>query len=166
MSRLHMLLVTLALLGLVSSRGPVSALAQASTTTVVFRNPVSEVASLVCVSEPVLLTGEIQTVFHSTQDPRGGETVVQASTSAALQGVGLVTGQVYQIPGTPYGNLAIRYSGPFPRTETYGGGTTLIVGRGQPNPGPIFQIFILHHVTYDANGVPIRVVDEFREQCL
>jgi hypothetical protein len=78
-------------------------------------------------------------------------TFVEASTYKAFQGTGQVTGQEYRIVGSPFGNTIVRSSGPFPVTQTYVT-TANVIGQGQPDPGPAFQIHIREHFTVNADG--------------
>ena len=144
----------------IATAGPSLAAAE----TVVVRTPVSEIASLVCVDEPVLLSGEFQTTFHITENAAGHVTFVEVSTYKALEGAGQVTGQTYRVVGSPFGNTIINSNGPFP-LETTRATTANIVGQGQPNPGLVFHIHILEHFTVNANGEVTAEVVEFREEC-
>jgi hypothetical protein len=137
----------------------------AATETVVTRTPVSEVASLVCVSEPVLLTGVIQTTFHATQDAGGGVTFTQTSAYVDVVGIGQMTGQNYRVVGQPFGNLVFLSGETFPITEARVT-TALIIGQGPANPGPAFSIQILEKFTINANGTVTAEVVQIRQECL
>jgi hypothetical protein len=137
--------------------------AAATTETVVTRTPVEEVVSLVCVDEPVLVSGYTQTTTHLTTDGNGGTVFVQASTFAALRGTGQVSGQTYQSVGQPFGAV-LRSGGPFPVVETRAT-TANIIRVGQPDPGLAFRVHILEHVTVDANGTVTAEVVDFRAEC-
>ena len=91
-------------------------------------------------------------------------TFVEASTYKGLQGTGQVTGQEYRIVGSPFGNTILHSGEPFPVTQTHVT-TANVIGQGQPNPGPEFQIHIVEHFTVNANGDVTAEVVEFREQC-
>jgi hypothetical protein len=149
-----------------SGAWPAAAWGRATTETLVFRTPVSEtVEGLACVDEPVFLTGEIQTVAHTRQDTAGGTHVVEITTNVNLQGAGQVTGQVYRVVGSPFGNTSQHFTDPFPSTQTRVT-TANVIRQGQPDPGLTFQIHILEHVTVNKDGEPTAVVTEFRERCV
>jgi hypothetical protein len=142
------------------------ALADATTQTTVIRTPVSDTVSLICLDEPVLVTGYLRTTFHITQDASGGLTTVQTSTAQDLHGTGLTTGQQYRIVGPPFNNTISHSSGGSDVTTFTNEVVANVIGQGQPGPGPVARVRITEHVTVNANGDVTAEVSQFSQECL
>jgi hypothetical protein len=94
---LRRLIIGMMTVVLLSLTGAGVATAQAETQTVVTRTTVDEEGQFVCTGEgsSQQLTGQIQTVFHVTEDGAGGFTIVSNSNYVNFTGVDLETGQRY-----------------------------------------------------------------------
>jgi hypothetical protein len=141
------------------------AFGDATTQTTVVRTPVSEIVTgLICVDDPVFLTGYLQTTFHITDNATGGLTIVQTSSAQDVHGTGLTTGQEYRTVGPPYNNtISYSSSGSSVATSTNEAEGS-IIGQGQPDPGPVFRIRITEHTTVNANGDVTAQISQYSEE--
>jgi hypothetical protein len=153
-----------AIASIVGASGVASAAATPQTT--VIRTPVSDTVSLICVDEPVFVTGYLQTTVHITQNASGGFTVVQTSSAQDFHGTGQTTGQEYRIVGPPFNNTISHSTSGSPATTFTNEVEASIIGQGQPNPGPVFHIRITEHVTVNANGDVTAEVSQFSSVCV
>jgi hypothetical protein len=140
---------------LLSLTGAGVASAQAETQTVVTRTTtVDEKGQFVCTAEgsSQQLTGQIQTVFHVTEDGAGGFTIVSNSNYVNFTGVDEVTGQKYRATGSAFGNQITHLRGEdLPETTTYVTPAHLI-GQGPPDPGLTFEFLFLTRFTVFPTG--------------
>jgi hypothetical protein len=157
---------------LLSLTGAGLASAQAEIQTVVTRTTVDEEGQFVCTAEGSRqqLTGQIQTVFHVTEDGAGRFTIVSNSNYVNFTGVDLVTGQQYRATGSAFGNQITHLEGEnLPATTTYVTPAHLI-GQGPPDPGLTFQFLFLTRFTVfptdDEEPPEIDVhLELLREEC-
>jgi hypothetical protein len=150
---------------LLSLTGVGLASAQAVTETVVIRTPVDEDGQFVCTSGLQHLTGEIQTVFHVTEDGAGGFTIVSNSNYVNFTGLDSETGQQYRATGSAFGNTTSHVGEVgFPATTTLVG-SAHVIAQGPPDPGLTYEVLIQQHITVTANGDIVVDRNEFREEC-
>jgi hypothetical protein len=157
---------------LLSVTGAGVASAQAETQTVVTRTTVDERGQFVCTAEgsSQQLTGQIQTVFHVTENGAGGFTIVSNSNYVNFTGVDLDTGQKYRATGSAFGNQITHLEGEdLPATTTYVTPAHLI-GQGPPDPGLTFEFLYLTRFTVfptdDEEPPEIEVhLELLREEC-
>jgi hypothetical protein len=157
---------------LLSVTGAGVASAQAETQTVVTRTTVDEKGQFVCTAEgsSQQLTGQIQTVFHVTEDDAGGFTIVSNSNYVNFTGVDLETGQRYVATGSAFGNQITHLRGEdLPATTTYVT-PAHVIAQGQPDPGLTFEFLYLIRFTVfptdDEEPPEIEVHFELlREEC-
>jgi hypothetical protein len=149
---------------LLSLTGVGVASAQAQTQTFVSRTSFDEEGQFVCTTGFQQLTGQIQTVFHVTEDAAGGFTLVSNSNFVRFRGVDLLTGQRYQAVGSAIGNTITHVRGEFPATTT-SVTPAHVIAQGPPHPGVTFELLLLVHVTVNANGETVVDRVELREEC-
>jgi hypothetical protein len=142
-----------------------AAFAAVTTQTTVIRIPVSDTVSVICIDEPVLVTGYLQTTVNITQDASGGLTTVQTSTSQNLHGTGLTTGQEYRLVGAPFNNTISHSSSDSGVITFTNEAEANVIGQGQPASGPVARVRITEHVTVDANGNVTAVVSQGSQEC-
>ena len=138
--------------------------AQATAQTFVSRTSFDETGQFVCTSGSQQLTGEIQTVFHVTEDGAGGFTIVSNSNYVRFRGVDLATGQTYAGVGSAFGNTTTHMRGEFPAITTIVT-PAHVIAQGPPDPGLTFEFLFLQHVTVNANGETVVDHVELRDEC-
>jgi hypothetical protein len=149
---------------LLSLTGLGVASAQAAPQTFVSRTSFDETGQFVCTNSFQHFTGEIQTVFHVTEDAAGGFTLVSNSNYVRFTGVDTTTGQRYAATGSPFGNQTTHVRGEFPTTTTIVT-PAHVIAQGPPNPGVTFEFLFLLHVTVNANGDTVVDHVEVRDKC-
>lgn len=149
------LLVVFALLAMTG--GPAAASATSETT------PVT-ITATACDGDPVVFTGDQHTVAHDTISTDG--TVHHyVQVHETLAGVGLVSGILYQLNDFQIMEFELSVD---PETGTVSGPLTShdsvarIVSHG---PTDNLNVFILTHLTLNANGEPTATVEDVRIDC-
>jgi len=124
------------------------ALAQATTDTFTEKVPVDTTLINDCTEEAVQLTGDVNFLFHVTEDANGGLHVQLHTSAQGITGTGLESGTQYRVVGVTRDEY---YFGPGEtREETYVNSVRL-VSNGSSDNLLVTQIF---HVTFNANGEP------------
>lgn len=109
-------------------------------------SPIAAVINNACTGEPVLLTGELHTLIHITNDRNGGFHFYTHIQPQGVSGEGLVSGRNYHGTGATM-DMANDSSGP--QVEISYVNNFKIIGQG---PGGNFLVHANIHLTVDANG--------------
>jgi hypothetical protein len=117
-----------------------------------------------CDGEPVVFTGEQHTVTHERVS-KDGTVHDYVQVHETLDGVGTVTGTLYRLNDYQMTDFNLSVD---PGTGTVSGPTTVhdtvarVVSEGAT---PNLYVFILTHVTLNANGEPTATVEDVRIDC-
>jgi hypothetical protein len=149
------------LVGLVAALGlgrMTPAVAQANTSTSVVRFPYNFPQFNGCTGEDVQITGEVQTVSHTTTDATGA---FQIAVEFHFEGtaVGKTSGNRYLFV---FSNQTVFYSGGPNPTELTVQNRSRFLSLG---PAPNEIVNSLFHFTVNANGVVTAFVDNFSFEC-
>ena len=146
------------LLMFLASMTPV--LAQSRTVTTSSILPIRFVLSHPCSGEDIALSGELHLVSSVTLDASGGTHVEFQANFQGVSGVGLATGDRYQLNGERL-HTSFNTSGapPFEMTIT---SNAHLIGQGPDNN---FLLHFLVHTTVNANGAVTAAIDELRVEC-
>jgi hypothetical protein len=158
--RKTLLLLTTMTLALLLAAGV--ALAQATTTHLQETLPVDFTLDQTegCSGELVPLTGQLNSVFHITEDAAGGIHVATEFNFANVQGTGEVSGGQYRVP-TVSRSTATTDSDGFPvivSEET----SSIVIGQGQL---PDERVHFTFHITINENETVTADVFAFRAEC-
>lgn len=108
--------------------------------------------------EVVLLSGNLHTLFHFTDDGAGGFRVMSEANPQGVSGTGQTSGDKYQGTGVSRSDFN---SGSLPFTTSFVNNFR-IIGEGTGNNLLVHQTF---HLTVNANGDVTAVVDNFSVEC-
>lgn len=158
MRPLHLILIALVLGALAV---PVSAGADGTALTTIYRTPIDGVTSSSCSpQEPIAFGGRYQSVFHYTLDASGVAHFSGAVSSTGV-GTGLVTGTSYRFSGTSSSSTNTPLTG-FPYHNTFTDAFLLVSG----GPGDNLLMHVTTHVTIDANGTLTAEVTNISFDCV
>ena len=108
--------------------------------------------------EFVLLSGNLHSLFHFTDDGAGGFHAMNENNPQGISGTGTITGDKYQGTGVTLSHF--NTSGlPFNQTFV---NNFRIIGQGTDNNYLVHQTF---HITVNANGQLTALVDNFSVEC-
>ena len=151
----------IAMLVLIGVLGVAPALAQATTVTDNFIEPIDLFVFVPCArggaGEFVELTGTLHILFVTTIDDKGGVHTKFHFQPQGISGTGFITGDKYQGTGVTQGSFNGRVG-----FETTFVNNFKIIGQG---PGNNFLIHENFHVTVDKNGEVTASVDNFSVKC-
>jgi hypothetical protein len=146
---------------------PIPALAQATTSTIVQKIPITPPADYLlsaieaCVGEAVTFSGTVNMVAHETFNANGGVDIDALFSLQNVFAVGQTTGTVYRSPGEFHFKLTTS-APPSPTLIFTGLFDALFISPGRtPN---LLQKNLLH-MTVDANGVITATVNTFSIVC-
>ena len=149
------------MLGLIGVLGVAPALAQATTVTDNFIEPIDLFVFVPCArggaGEFVELTGTLHILFVTTIDDNGGVHTKFHFQPQGISGTGFITGDKYQGTGVTQGSFNGRVG-----FETTFVNNFKMIGQG---PGNNFLIHENFHVTVDPNGEVTASVDNFSVKC-
>jgi hypothetical protein len=144
-----------------SDHSGVNSLAKASTFTSNVSFPIDLLFLVPCAAggagENVHVTGEIHDLFHTTLDGRGGFHLEFHQNAQGVRGIGLTTGDKYQVTGA----APLSFNGQVGFEQTFVSNLHFI-GKGSASN------FLLHqtlHITVNANGTVTAFFDNSRVEC-
>ena len=137
---------------------PAMAGAEAVTSTDMVTVPYDETVVSPCNGEPVVLSGSLLLIFHTTMDANGGFHGDFTLVPQQVRGVGVVSGTQYKAVGGTRSTFNTNGATEFTSTDTYN-----LVSQGGIDNVLVTSTF---HITFDANGVPTAVVDNFNLKCV
>lgn len=136
------------------------ALAQSRTVTTSSILPIRFVLSHPCSGEDVALSGELHLVSNVTLDASGGTHVEFQANFQGVSGVGLATGDRYELVGERL-HTSLNTSGA-PPLEMSITTNAHVIGQG---PGNNALLHFLVHTTVNADGTVTSQIDEVRVEC-